>query len=220
MTEQHTHSAAAPNLLESSPPHTGRPSARISPGTSASAQSWTSQQTTDTNPRSREGKRKQPPGAPQPTKNAKRVHTTGGTTGGTIGGSILDVRAGQSGSHNPSNSNQQPKCVRISGVPLTWSADDLFDAILAIDPSLAHQNYRPSLYPACCSSTQTALLNLDPCIANLQQQNYLQVSAAASGTGALLTIDSHFYNLTPLNAPEGEVVAELVVYAAEGTCRR
>jgi hypothetical protein len=217
MTERRTRSAAAINLLESSPPHTRRRSARISPGTSASAQSSTQQQTTDTNPRSRKGKRKQPPDAPQPPKNAKRVHTTGGT----IGGSILYVGAGQSGSHNPSNSNQQPKCFRISGVPLTWSADDLFDAILAIDPSLAHQNYRPSLYPACCSSTQTALLNLDPCTEHLQQQNHLQVSATASRTAALLTIDSHFYNLTPLNVPEGEVVAELVdFYAAEDTCRR
>jgi hypothetical protein len=213
MTEQRNSSAAAPDPLESTPPHTQRRTAQIFQCTSPNSQPNTKQQTIDPNPESENRKRKQLPDAPQSPRNAKRIPTTKGT----IESSFVTVGASESESHNPSNSNPRPKCFRISGVPSTWSEDDLFDALLTIDPSLARQNYRPSLYPACCSSTQIALLNLGPCTQHLHQQNHLLVSESADRTAALLTIDSHFSNLTPLNVPEGEVVAELVfVYA----CRK
>jgi len=106
-----------------------------------------------------------------------------------------------------------PKCFRISGIPLSWSENDLFDALHIVDQSLTHQNYRPSLYPSCYDSTQTALLDLDPSTELLQRHNHLPLPESASRTAALLAIDSQFYNLTPLNVPRGEVVAELVTCA-------
>jgi hypothetical protein len=101
-----------------------------------------------------------------------------------------------------------PKCFRISGIPLSWSENDLFDALHTVDPSLTLQNYRPSLYPSCYGPTQTVLLNLHPSTVFLQSLNHFSFPESASRTAAALKIDSDFYNLTPLNVPTGEVVAE------------
>jgi len=95
---------------------------------------------------------------------------------------------------------------------------DLFNALHDIDQALKQQNFRPSLYPGCCGSTQTALLTLDPSTTHLQSQTHLQVSESASRNVVVLTVDSNFYNLTPLNVPKGEVVAESVVLPAVATC--
>jgi len=116
---------------------------------------------------------------------------------------------GSSKSGPPETSTALSICVRISGVPLNWNENDLFDVLEAIDPSLTHTQ-RPSLYPACSDSTQTALLNLDYCPEYFQHAKYHQVPESTSRTAAHLAIDSNFYNLTPLNIPEGEIIAELV----------
>ncbi|KAF8241219.1 hypothetical protein K440DRAFT_665405, partial [Wilcoxina mikolae CBS 423.85] len=201
MTQRRTRLATALDL-ESTTPHTRRRSTRNSQGgTSPSAQSSSRQQAIDANPSPRKGKRKQPPDASQSAGSSKRV---------TTGSGILAVGTGKPGSDDPPNSNPRPKCFRISGLPLSWSENDLFNALHAIDPSLTRQDFRPSLNPSCYNSTQTALLNLDPCTEHLQRHSHLKVSESASRTAALLMIDSHFYNLTPLNVPEGEVVADVI----------
>ncbi|KAF8539827.1 hypothetical protein BDD12DRAFT_909826 [Trichophaea hybrida] len=158
---------------------------------------------TDTNPRSRsrKGKRKQPLDGSQLPESSKRA---------AIGSGVLAVGTSEPPSIDLTSSTPRPKCFRISGLPLSWTEDDLFDALHEIDPSLTRQDYRPSLYPACCNSTQTALLNVEPCTELLQRRNHLQVSESARRTAAILTIDSQFYNLTPLNVPVGEVVADVI----------
>jgi hypothetical protein len=106
--------------------------------------------------------------------------------------------------------NPRSMCFRISGLPPSWSQGDVLGALCAIDPSLISQkNLRLSLYPSvgCGAPTQTALLNLDSGTEKLQLRHHLTVPES----GAVLTIDSHFHDLTPLNAPEGKVIAELVV---------
>jgi len=257
MTQRRTRSAAALDQ-EPTPPRGRRRSDRISQGsTSVSAQSSSSQQAIDANPRSRsrKGKRKQPPDGSQSAGTSKRrisqrstplsaqssssqqaidanprsrsrkgkrkqppdgSQSPGSSKRATTGSGVRTVGAGEPRPNDPPNLNQL-KCFRISGLPSSWSANDLFEALHAIDPSLTRQNYRPSLYPACYNSTQIALLNLDPSTEHLQRHKHLQVSESASRTVALLTIDSQFYNLTPLNVPEGEVVAELVAVRALGT---
>ncbi|KAF8531694.1 hypothetical protein BDD12DRAFT_914648, partial [Trichophaea hybrida] len=108
------------------------------------------------------------------------------------------------------NPRSQRKCFRISGLPSTWSETDLLDALHAIDPSLTRHDSRPSVYPACYSSTQTALLHLDPYIEHLHSNLYLHVPESNTRAAAHLTIDSHFHNLTPLNDPSGDVVADVI----------
>jgi hypothetical protein len=151
---------------------------------------------TNARSRPRKGKRKQPPDGSQSPESSKRA---------TTGSGISEPR-----SNDPTCSNPQPKYFRISGVPLIWSENDLFDALQSIDPCLTRRDYRPSLYPECFSSSQIALLTLDPSIEHLHSRAHLQISKSASKTAALLNIDSQFYSLTPLNVPVGEVVAESV----------
>jgi hypothetical protein len=174
--------------------------------TSPSAQSSSTQQAIDANPGSQKGNCKQPADASQSAGSSKRVTTGSGILG-----------TDESGSDDPPNLNPRQTCFRISGIPLSWSENDLFDVLHTIDPFLTRQDYRPSLYPACYRSTQTALLNLDPRTEYLQRDHYMRVSESGSRVAAHLTIDSHFYNLTPLNAPVREVVAELAVRALEDT---
>ena len=210
MTQRRTRSTTFLDL-ESTTARTRRSSTRISEGgMSPSAQSRSKRRTIDTNSSSRKGKRKQPPDATQSAGSSKRVAS---------GSGILAVGTGEPVSDDPPNSNPRPKCFRISGLPLNWNENDLFDALQDIVPSLTRQDYRPTLYPSCYSSTHTALLNLDR-TKHLQCRNHLQVSQSASRTAALLTIDSHFYNLTPWNVPEGEVVAELAIVHALEAIRR
>jgi len=108
--------------------------------------------------------------------------------------------------------NAEPKCFRIANVPSSWSKDTLLTTLKWIDPFLADQNVKLSLYPACSYSiqTQVALINLRRCteyfrLLKSDRFNYEELS-----DGTLLVIDSHFYDLTPLNSPEGDIVAEFV----------
>jgi len=103
-----------------------------------------------------------------------------------------------------------PMCFRISNVPRMWSEDELLQVFQSFDDSLdlATGQYRLSLYPACCGPSQTALLNLQ-CPGN--SWDLKPNKDQLIGRGDLdLVMDRHFYGLTPLNTPEGEIVADVV----------
>jgi hypothetical protein len=110
----------------------------------------------------------------------------------------------------------QPKCFRVTNIPLEWSKDDLLNSLREIQPSLDHFDGPVSLYPACCDTTsQTALLNLKTCPEFFQDigpdnTKHLKIQRQSLDKTVVLSVDSHFYDLTPLNKPEGEIVAELV----------
>ena len=109
----------------------------------------------------------------------------------------------------------KPKCFRISGIPQNWSKDDLLFGLLAIDPALEGQTYELSLFPACCGPTQTALLCLDICteyfrLIGSTESRHERISGQENGPRVLLVIDCHFNDLTPLNDPGDEILAELV----------
>lgn len=108
--------------------------------------------------------------------------------------------------HNPSP-RSTPKCFRISNVPSDWNKEKLVDALRTINRFL-DQNLELSLYPACCGPTQTALLNLSTCTEYFQDLKPNEFNYVNTIEGLLLVIDSHFYNLTPLNTPEDNIVAE------------
>ncbi|KAF8252057.1 hypothetical protein K440DRAFT_18990 [Wilcoxina mikolae CBS 423.85] len=186
--------------LESSAPDTQSGSAGISQGVATPSTQSTSWQQVDPNPNP-QNKRKQPPDTQQPAGASKRANTTGHV--------IVSVGSSEFNPPDPSIPSLRPKCLRISGIPQNWSENDLSDVLDAIDPSLT-QNCRPSLYPACSGSTQTALLCLDSCPEYLQRAKHHQIPESSSRTKTLLTIDSDFYNLTPMNVPKGEIVADVI----------
>jgi hypothetical protein len=134
-------------------------------------------------------------------------------TAAPAGGSILqraDSIASSSLDSDPSTVHMGiagSTCFRITNVPQEWNRKKLLDALMEVDPVLQHLNFQISLYPCVDSSqTQTALLNLETCteyFVKSDHSNYLTMS-----NGTLLVFDSHFYDLTPLNSPEGEIVAE------------
>jgi predicted Zn-ribbon and HTH transcriptional regulator len=102
-------------------------------------------------------------------------------------------------------------CFRIANIPSTWNQDDLLNSLKKIDPSLDSNGYELSLFPACQGSSQTALLNFDRCTECFQRlkPNDFNNVKVSNGPGMVwLTIDCHFYDLTPLNSPGEEVIAE------------
>jgi len=111
-------------------------------------------------------------------------------------------------------SKSKSKCFRIANVPSTWSYDHLLNSLRKIDPSLEQKDkyeYQLTLYPACYGSTQTALLNLHTCTEYFQKLKPDDFNFVSTPGRVDLVIDSHFYDLTPLNSPGDEVVAELVL---------
>lgn len=107
------------------------------------------------------------------------------------------------------------QCLRIQNVPLAWSKDELLACLRKVDQSLKNLDaHALSLYPACSSSapSQTALLNTEEPLAYFEslkrkQPVYIMVNDPVS-RNTCLEVDSHFAALTPLNAPEGKIVAE------------
>ncbi|KAF8253373.1 hypothetical protein K440DRAFT_679374 [Wilcoxina mikolae CBS 423.85] len=106
----------------------------------------------------------------------------------------------------------------VSGVPLVWSDHDLLSVLRSLDKSLEHltiSNVRISLYRVCYGSDQIALLNLTECPEFFQHIKpdvikYLQPYGRGSGREVVLSTDSHFYDFTPLNAPEGDIFADVI----------
>lgn len=127
-------------------------------------------------------------------------------------------------SENPSRGKEKTgrQCLRIQNVPLEWSKTDLLDFLRMLvtgDESLDDLDASAlSLYPACSGGRQTALLNPEeplPYFQELRTTNsvYLPVNDKLSGRKIFdLEVDSDFPGLTPLNAPKGEIVVELVSY--------
>ncbi|KAF8534235.1 hypothetical protein BDD12DRAFT_809527 [Trichophaea hybrida] len=110
-------------------------------------------------------------------------------------------------------SNDKPKCFRIANVRSNWSHDNLLNSLQTIDPSLKQMDtdeYQLSLYPSYYGSTQTALLNLRHCTENFRQLKLNDFNYPLASSGTELVIDSHFYDLTHLNSPRDEVVADVV----------
>jgi hypothetical protein len=107
--------------------------------------------------------------------------------------------------------NDGPKCFRIANVPPDWKKDTLLAALETIDPCLEDHNPQLSLYPCLDSTqTQTALLNLGTCTTYFHGLKPNDFNHVHTTDNNILVIDSHFYGLTPLNSPEGKIVAELV----------
>jgi len=101
-----------------------------------------------------------------------------------------------------------PKCFRITNVPTNWDMDALLGALHNIDPSLKDRKFQLSLFPGCYDLTQTALLNLSTCTEYFQSLKSNESNYKQALDETLLVIDDHFYEMTPLNVPEGEIVAE------------
>jgi len=109
-----------------------------------------------------------------------------------------------------------PKCFRIANVPLTWSKKQVYRVLHNIDQLLKDHKHELSLFPACSGATQTALLNFEICTKFFRRilpndHHYVPVPATSTSDEVLLVIDCHFHDLTPLNTPKGEIVAELVL---------
>ncbi|KAA8911998.1 hypothetical protein FN846DRAFT_358793 [Sphaerosporella brunnea] len=116
--------------------------------------------------------------------------------------------------HAVSSKVSKPKCIRILGIPKDWSETDLLDALETSEWSLKDTKHDISLYPACCGDNLTALLSLESHAGIFERLKphdvtYVPVTAA-SGSETILTIDSRFYDLTPLNTPKGEIIADVV----------
>jgi hypothetical protein len=126
---------------------------------------------------------------------------------------ILTSRSGASGPSNIPMANPRPKCFRIGNVPSTWSEDNLLNSLKEIDPSLEcirSNEYQLSLFPACQGTSKTAVLNLKTSTPYFEQLEPNDSSYYKTSDGAFLVIDSHFHDLTPMNSPEGEIIAEFV----------
>ena len=150
-------------------------------------------------------KRKDPPSPRKTTRTHKRTNIA--ATGPPA------AHAGPD-SYAIATLSSRTKCFRVSGIPQDWEEDDLLGALQTIDPDLRRQEgLQLSLYPACCGSSQTALLELDTTeyFQSLGPNESTYKRAFPAGrTEAVLTIDSHLYDLTPLNTPDEQIIAELV----------
>jgi hypothetical protein len=111
-----------------------------------------------------------------------------------------DLVSNAFGSGDQSTEKLPSKYFRVSGIPADWSKDDILRALHHFDPSLADRNPQISVYPACQGPRQIALLPLR----SATDSSRLPVPE----TDVEFTIDNRFHNLTPLNAPTGEVIAE------------
>ena len=151
-------------------------------------------------------KRKDPPSPRQTARNHERMNIAdnGPPT----------ARAGSSSYVIPTSSSRT-KCFRVSGIPQDWEKDDLLSALQSIDTNLRNQKPQLSLYPACCGSSQTALIELDATkyFQSLRPNEFTyERICPANKTEAVLAIDSHFNDLTPLNTPDKQIIAELVAF--------
>jgi len=94
--------------------------------------------------------------------------------------------------------------LRINGIPFNWTRDRLLAALGNVFSIYPNQALDVSLYPGCVGTDQVALLHLEG-----PQHNYMRTFS-----GPVLSINHQFYGLTPLNAPEGDIVAESVTSIA------
>ncbi|KAF8248450.1 hypothetical protein K440DRAFT_254380 [Wilcoxina mikolae CBS 423.85] len=111
---------------------------------------------------------------------------------------------------------------RITNVPSTWNEDILLQKLQKAGRSLellSQTNCRRWLFPACSGNTKTALVttseNLEffQHIGDDKSEHIKILDDSTNGkdqTEVYLEVDCHFYDLTPLNTPEGDIVADVV----------
>ena len=107
-----------------------------------------------------------------------------------------------------------PTYFRVSNIPSAWNEGDLLKWTQNLDPSWKSDECRISLYPSYHGTGQTALLNTKHCPAGFAdigcgKAKTIKVKDEASDKELILFIDYDFYNLTPLNKPKGDIIAEL-----------
>lgn len=106
-----------------------------------------------------------------------------------------------------------PKCFRIMSVPSAWNREDLLQSLRQLDEPWGGE-CRLSLYPSCRSTDQTALLNMERCPAAFQglkpgcPKPIRVTDKGDKQQFCTLSVDTDFYDLTPLNDPKGDIVAE------------
>jgi hypothetical protein len=105
-----------------------------------------------------------------------------------------------------------PMFIRISGVPQDWTEEDVLKGLLEVGPTctLQGQVSKISLYPACCGTGQTGLLDMGKCRGLFENIKAGQFTCEIANQDSIATvvIDSHFDDLTPLNTPENDILAE------------
>ncbi|KAH0606842.1 uncharacterized protein H6S33_003676 [Morchella sextelata] len=93
---------------------------------------------------------------------------------------------------------------RISGIPEDCDKDKLIDFLRKHDNSLKIDLSDLSLFPGCYSQKQVGVLRTKGIPESFQrikpEGDYVSISGLSTGG---VTIDRNFYNLTPLNRPEG-----------------
>jgi hypothetical protein len=103
---------------------------------------------------------------------------------------------------------------RISGIPVGWTELDVVVALKALEPTIVDDDQHPRLflYPACAGLTQTGLLKLENCLELRERikSDKIKLEISVAGESAIVDIDCHFYDLTPLNTPGNEIIAEYI----------
>jgi hypothetical protein len=101
---------------------------------------------------------------------------------------------------------------RISGIPTGWTDVSVVRALKSLEPTVIHDDQHPrlSLYPACGGLSLTGLLRLENCLELLEKvkSDKIQFELSVTGENATVDIDGHFYDLTPLNTPGNDDIAE------------
>lgn len=113
-------------------------------------------------------------------------------------------------------STQATKCWRITGIPDTWDKDTLLDALQKIESleNLRRCVEQLSLHSEPDGSTKAALLNLNEQPGFFKgidrfTPKFVSLGGGGSeGNDLCLWVDCNFYGFTPLNTPEGDVLAE------------
>jgi hypothetical protein len=101
---------------------------------------------------------------------------------------------------------------RMSGIPVGWTELDVVTALKALEPTIINsdQHLGLSLYPACAGLTQTGLLKVENCLELREklQSGQITLELSVESESVIVDIDCHFHDLTPLNTPGNELIAE------------
>jgi hypothetical protein len=101
---------------------------------------------------------------------------------------------------------------RISGIPVGWTELDVVGSLETLEPTIidADQHPRVFLYPACAGLTQTGLVKLENCLELRERikSDQIKLEISVAGESVIVDIGCHFYDLTPLNTPGNELIAE------------
>jgi hypothetical protein len=102
--------------------------------------------------------------------------------------------------------------IRISGIPVGWTKVGVVGALKSLEPTVIHgdQHLGLSRYPSCAGLTQTGRLKLENRLELLEklQSRQITLELSVGSESAIVDIDCHFYDLTPLNTPGNELIAE------------